>query len=198
MLEVISEQRVVLDPCSWDTYQRILDEQREQSSPRFTFDSGVLEIMSPSSEHERANEAIKLIVYVACEEMGLEVEGLGSTTQKIAHLQKGVEPDSSFYFDNLERDPSQVPPDLVVEVEISRSALSKLPIFASLGIQEVWRYDGRRLTILVLDNNAYQESATSKFLPLSAQILTDLLVQRPNQKRTAWVRKLRTIVQAGL
>ena len=37
------------------------------------------------------------------------------------------------------------PPDVVLEMEMSRSARDKLPLFASMGIPEVWRCDGQRV-----------------------------------------------------
>ena len=46
------EQRVVLRNVSWETYEGLLTENLERSSPRFTYDQGALEIMSPSAEHE--------------------------------------------------------------------------------------------------------------------------------------------------
>ena len=42
---------------------------------------------------------------------------------------------------------SDPPPDLVVEVEMTRSAIDKLRLFASMGIPEVWRYDGKTLWV---------------------------------------------------
>jgi Uma2 family endonuclease len=58
-----------------------------------------------------------------------------------------TEPDACYYFHpavlprkpeiNLPTDPI---PDLLVEVALTKSNLEKLPIYASLGIPEVWRY----------------------------------------------------------
>jgi len=47
------EQRVVLDHISWDIYESLLIAHRERSVPRFTYDRGELEIVSPSAEHEQ-------------------------------------------------------------------------------------------------------------------------------------------------
>ena len=49
----LPEQRVVLHNVSWETYERILAEHIDCSSPRFTFDHGELEIVTLSAEHER-------------------------------------------------------------------------------------------------------------------------------------------------
>jgi len=48
-----------------------------------------------------------------------------------------------------------------VEVEVSRSALGKLPIFAAFKIPEVWRYDGERVTILRLGAGGMTDTSRS-------------------------------------
>jgi Uma2 family endonuclease len=57
----VGEQRVVLRRTSWETYERLLAEHLDASSPRFTYDQGELEIMSPSMEHEKLKEIIAAI-----------------------------------------------------------------------------------------------------------------------------------------
>jgi Uma2 family endonuclease len=37
------------------------------------------------------------------------------------------------------------PPDLVIEVEITTSAIRKLELFAAMGVREDWRHDGKRI-----------------------------------------------------
>src|ERR1051326_3736878 len=116
------EQRVVMTGVSWATCERLLADLKDSSSPRLTFDKGVLEVMSPSAEHEESNRTIALLVEVLAEEFGLDVRDLGSTTFKREALGRGFEPDSCFYIRNEARmrgkkevdltvDP---PPDLVV------------------------------------------------------------------------------------
>jgi Uma2 family endonuclease len=46
------ERKVILHNVRWETYERLLAEQESGSAPRFTYDRGELEIMSPSTEHE--------------------------------------------------------------------------------------------------------------------------------------------------
>jgi Uma2 family endonuclease len=43
-----SDQTVVLDNISWETYERLLADRGDSPAPRFHYDSGVLEIMWPS------------------------------------------------------------------------------------------------------------------------------------------------------
>src|SRR5947209_15786668 len=91
------EQMVVLRSVSWDTYERLLADHRDSSAPRFTYDRGALEIMSPLPEHEKYNRAIAALVEVVAEARGLDFENLGSTTFRRDDLQRGFEPDSCFY-----------------------------------------------------------------------------------------------------
>jgi Uma2 family endonuclease len=139
------EQRTILHNISWETYQRLLADHADSSAPRFAYDRGTLEIMSPLAEHEEPNRAIALLVEVVAEELGRDLRNLGSTTLKRADVRRGVEPDSCFYLQNEPRvrgktdinlglDP---PPDLVVEIDITSPSLDKLPIYAELGVPEV-------------------------------------------------------------
>src|SRR5215831_2060197 len=58
----LPEQRVLLRSVSWETYERLLFDHMDASTPRFTFDRGMLEIMSPSSEHETFKQTLTLLV----------------------------------------------------------------------------------------------------------------------------------------
>jgi Uma2 family endonuclease len=196
----VSDQRVVLHDVSWETYERLLADHLDCSAPRFTYDRGTLEILSPLPEHEESNRAIALLVEVIAEEWELDIRNLGSTTFKREDLERGFEPDSCFYIQSaasirgktsidLTVDP---PPDLVIEIDITHSSLNKLPIYAVLGIPEVWRYDGQRLSILVLEGGAYREQSGSTALPgLAAAALTDRLAESRSLPRPAWLRQLR-------
>src|SRR5438045_4955835 len=146
-------QRVVMDDISWETYEQLLADFAESSGYRLSYDGGTLEIMSPLEEHEESNRTLNLLVEAVAEEREIEIRNLGSTTFKRQDLGKGFEADSCFYIQNFERvrgkrridlltDP---PPDLVIEIDVTSPSLPKLPIFAQLGIPEVWRYDGQRL-----------------------------------------------------
>jgi Uma2 family endonuclease len=91
------EQRVVLNNVSWETYERLLDDHLDSSAPRFTYDHGVLEIMSPSAEHEWYNRLISDLVKLLARELRIDVLDLGSTTFKLFLAKQGFEPDSCFY-----------------------------------------------------------------------------------------------------
>src|SRR5262249_51872696 len=93
----VPDQRMILRNVSWETYERLLADHRDCSAPRFTYDRGTLEIMSPLPEHEESNRTLALLVEVVAEERELDIRNLGSTTFKREDLERGFEPDSCFY-----------------------------------------------------------------------------------------------------
>jgi Uma2 family endonuclease len=189
---------------SWETYERLLAEHQESSGTHFTYDQGRLEIMVFSVRHEAVKHVLTLLVEVLAEELDVDVYGLESTTFRRADLARGFEPDSCFYIQNAERmkgkeeidlivDP---PPDLVIEIDITSPSLNKFPLFAALGIPEVWRYDGVRVSIFRLETNEYHEQAESSVLPkVTGEILTTFIAEDKLLKRTAWLRQVREWVR---
>ena len=193
-------QRVILRYVSWATYERLLAEHEQSSSPRFTYDGGVLEITSPSTRHERLNRSIATLCEVIAEACNIELDNVGSNTFKREDLARGFEPDSCFYVQHVEhvRDREQIdlavdpPPDLVIEIDITRSSLDRFPIFADFGVPEVWRYDGTRLTMFRLANGVYQEHEISAAFPgVTSQIITQFMALRTTLKRMEWLRHVR-------
>lgn len=194
------EQRMALQHISWQTYECVLADYLDASSPRFTYNEGTLEIMSPSNEHERLKEVMASVVDIIAEEWQVEFEKLGSTTFRRSDLQKGTEPDSCFYIQNVEKirgkkeidlfmDP---PPDLVIEIEITSPVVNKLPIYARLGVPEIWRYDGRSAIILRLSEGRYETSEPSGVLPpLTQSVLTEFIQQSKILTTLAWRRMVR-------
>jgi Uma2 family endonuclease len=199
-----AEQRVVLHKIAWETYERLLADNENNSAPRLAYDRGELEIMSPSPEHERFNRRIAQLVLAVAEELGIEAEDLGSTTFRREDLERGFEPDSCFYIQNegLIRGKDRIdlavdpPPDLVVEIDITSPSFSKLPIYAQMGVPEVWRYDGERMTILVLEGPEHVATNESNALsPVTSNVLTDFVEKCKTVGRTVWLEKVREWVR---
>nr|MDQ3012232.1 Uma2 family endonuclease [Acidobacteriota bacterium] len=70
------------------------------------------------------------------------------------------------------------PPDVALDVDIHHGPIPKLPIYAGLGIPEVWRYDAKTITIFLLEQTQYIETGTSLALPmLTADVLARFLQQ---------------------
>ncbi len=201
-----ADQRVVLHDVAWEIYERLLSDHGDSSGPRLTYDHGELEILGPSSEHEIVNRTLALLVELVAAELSIDVINVGSMTFRRQDLERGFEPDSSFYIQNegQVRDREQIdaavdpPPDLVIEIEITRSAIVKLPIYAALGVPEIWRWDGQRVTILGLVDGDYAEVEASAALPpLTSEIVTKFLDQSLSLRRTVWIRQLREWARAS-
>ena len=191
----------MLRHVSWETYESLLADHADARSPRFTYSEGMLEIMSPSSEHEELIQVMATIADIIAEEQQVEFKGLGSTTFRRRDLKRGTEPDACFYIQNVERirgkkeidlrvDP---PPDLIIEIEITNPAVSKLPVYARLRVPEIWLHDGRAPRILRLSGDQYEECDRSGVLPsLTASVLSEFCEQSKSLTTLAWRRMVRT------
>jgi Uma2 family endonuclease len=198
---------LILPDVEWDDFERLIDENiRRRSSVRITYDQGRLEVMSPTSEHDHLADMCTLIAHVVGEETGCDVESFGSTTFKQTRLVKGAEPDACFYVQSASRvigkrnldlatDP---PPDGTVEIDISHDSTTKMAIYASMNVAEVWRYEGRRnrMHIYHLKDEAYVEMANSVAFPiLTSATLSQFLAQSKTKGQTATLRALRQWVR---
>jgi Uma2 family endonuclease len=198
-----STDRVIISNVSWETYESLLKDLENQSSPRLSYDQGVLEIMSPHFEHDSAKEILAYIATAALEEMDTDFVASGSTTFKREVLKRGFEPDASFYIRNAERvrgkkrldmeiDP---PPDLLIEIDVTTDSMDKFPLYAALRVPEVWRYEGS-LEIWILDEARYLRRAASTAIPiLDEQFITELMESSLTTKRPAWARQTRARIR---
>lgn len=204
-VEIVQEHRVVLHGISWKTYECLLWDHADRSAPRFTYDRGELEIVTLLPRHERYKRAIESLVLAVAEELDIDLYSLGSTTFRREDLERGLEPDSCFYLEHhadvdlKDRiDPGvDPPPDLVIE--ITSPAVPKVPIYAQMGVPEVWLYDGGRMRFLLLGGDEYTESAESRALPgVTADALTEILEEGKGLANVAWMRRVREWARAGL
>ena len=198
-----AETRTVLENVRWETFLE-LAEGRSGSVPRMTYDRGVLELMTPRRQHEHIGRLIGRMVEAYSEVQGVEIISCASTTFKRPDRDQAFEPDESYYIKHAEliRPKDEVdlfvdpPPDLVIEVETTSPAIRKLKLFAALGVPEVWRHNGARLQMLVLQNGEYLPVESSRSLPgLTAAMIDAVVNQRFEQGETALIRGFRQAIQ---
>jgi Uma2 family endonuclease len=168
------QQHIVLEDVSWESYERLLDEVGNRQI-RMTYDQGRLEIMSPLAKHERWGAWIGRLIELMCFERSIDVECLGSTTFRSQTRRKGLEPDECYYFKRAAEareiegafDPVIHPvPELAIEIDITSRSIPRQPIYAALGIPEIWRFDGVELQVLHLGaRQKYVARARSLSLP---------------------------------
>lgn len=187
----------------------------ENAHLRMTYHNGTLEIMSPAPEHERASHRIAIFMSVLCSELDIDFEGLGSTTfrrgESGSKKGHGKEPDQCFYFANalkilgkttidLDLDPA---PDLWLELDHRASFRGKLPVYAALGVPEVWRYrtaSGRLQFVRRIDDGSgYATIDRSLSLPmLTPALVLEALAMGDGLLESAWTKVLRTWVRKTL
>ncbi|MDP9173793.1 MAG: Uma2 family endonuclease [Planctomycetota bacterium] len=151
---------ILLKGISWGTYQRLLEEL-DSSNLRLTYDRGRLEIMAPLPIHESIKKIAARIIETYALEADIAIYPLGSTTFRREDLEKGLEPDECYYIANaaavegkdtldLTIDP---PPDLALEIDNKQRSIKREPIYAALGVPEIWRHDGSKFAYLRRDMN---------------------------------------------
>jgi len=203
LLKEESETRIVLENVSWEIFVALADERRG-SVPRLSYNEGVLEMISPKRKHENISCLLGRMIEAYSEIRGIEILSVASVTVKRSDLKKAYEADESYYVTNIDKvlakeeldfevDP---PPDLVIEVELTASAIDKLELFAAMQVREVWRHDGTSVQIYRLSKGRYDCIAESTELPgLSSDLINRYLDQRLQAGETTWIRAFRSEVQ---
>lgn len=201
-ITIPAETRTLVDSVRWETYVALCDD-RGSSVPRLTYDRGLLELVSPRKEHEMTKTLLGRLVVAFAELTEIDILTLASTTFRRQDLDRGFEADESFYIKHaaairgkeevdLAIDP---PPDLVIEVQITSSAIRKLELFAAMGVPEVWRHDGETLQVFQLTGAEYEPSKNSAVLPgfpvTSAQ---SIVAQRRQRSEIALVKEFRSSI----
>ena len=113
---------------------------------RVTYDRGTMEVFMPSLGREDDAYRLGRMVDTLTEELEIAVKAGRTTTHKRQDLDRGAEPDQCYWLGDdasrmagkrhLDRadDPA---PALAIEVDVTRSSLARLTIFAALGIREI-------------------------------------------------------------
>ena len=198
-------QSVLREGVSWITYECLLADFGDSHAARVAYDQGTLEIMAPSYAHEQCNNLIASMVSLIATEMDIAFENAGSTTFKRADVGRGSEPDACFYLQHvaairgkrtidLATDP---PPDLVVKIDLTHPSLDKLPIYAALGVPEVWRYADERMIMYRRVGDGYEVVARSSVLPgVTSAEVQDWLTASEQMSRATWMRQVQTWARA--
>jgi len=182
---------VTFQDVSWDEYEGLLEQVGEAPGLRVSYDNGSLHIMTISAEHEKYALFINSLIAGIRLRLRLNILAFGSATMRKPKRSAGHEPDACFYVQtaslignkvqlNFETDP---PPDIVVEIDLHHDSRPRFPVYARLGVPEIWRYNGVAMTIYYLAEEStegeaplYVERNASTALPiLTAQLLTEMI-----------------------
>jgi Uma2 family endonuclease len=197
----------VLLNMDWQTFEELLESSMEtRKTPRFSYSQGWLELMSPLAVHEDDKNIISDFVKILLENSEIEFRALGSMTLKSSKTEKAVEPDECFYIQHefvirgkdkidLNFDP---PPDLAIEIDITHR--SHFDNYEKLGVPELWRFNGKELEILVLENDCYHVSSISRQFPDFAikQIIPEYLERSKQDGRNKVMKAFRQLISNRL
>lgn len=155
------DQRVTLHDVSWADFELILQIRGDRGGVRMTYLNGVLELMTPSVDHEGIKKTIARLLEAYAEEKGLPFNGFGSWTLKNARRARALEPDECYSL-SIGRPTS---PDLAIEVVWTSGGIDKLEVYRGLGVREVWFWRDGVIEVSVLTGDEYQLSERSVLLP---------------------------------
>jgi Uma2 family endonuclease len=198
--------QLLLKDITWQMFETILAELGESRASRLSYSNGTLEILAPLLEHEVSKVLIGDLVKILLEELDREFWPLGSTTFKNEKIARGVEPDACFYIQNeaavrgknridLATDP---PPDLAIEIDLtSRTQLNN---YEALGVPELWRYNGRKLEISVLQDGKYVKGDRSLQFPSFpiAHLIPQYIEQSKTAGRNVAMKAFRALVRSQI
>lgn len=204
----VGARRIVLEDVPWQSYLTIGDALPDRPGLRITYDRGRLELMVTSPEHEFSKKLLGHLVVILVEEHGLTLATAGNMTFQREDLQRAIEPDDCFW---IEHEPAMrgkrnfdpavdPPPDLMLEIEISRSAIPRMAVHAALGVPQVWRYDGHALWAERLQSDrTWQRAERSPTFPkIPLREVARFLDPDPNQDFLSILRQFRRWVQTKL
>ncbi|HEY3998007.1 MAG TPA: Uma2 family endonuclease [Candidatus Xenobia bacterium] len=199
------ENRVLLH-TTWRGYLKML-EAIGDSKVRVTYDRGRLEIMTTSNEHELVKTLLADLVSVLLQELDIGYIKGGSPTFKRELRDRGLEPDDCFWIQSASRRLAEevaaedfTPPDLALEIDVSRSMLNRLGIYAGLGIPEVWRWKAGHVQVYrLLEEGTYERCVHSPAVPkLPLSILREHISLRHTQMTSEILRRFRHWVREHL
>lgn len=188
------DERVFLRDVSWEDYERIAALRGEKSVPRLTYLDGVLELMSPGSNHEWDKTTLARVFEAYLDHLGVEADGFGSWTVKLKKKKGGAEADECYVFPPIAHRDEIERPDLVLEVVYSSGGLDKLEVWWRLGAKEVWFWDREdRLQIYVRGAEQFELVARSGLVPDVDPALISRCMDEPTQ--SAAVKALRAALR---
>lgn len=195
------DKPVFLDGVSWDLFEEFMEElDRNKRHLRITYDEGRLEIMPLTNRHEQNKKLLARLVEMYGFELELEVTGAGSVTLKKLK-RKALEPDECYYvqtpapgIDVMALDLKKYPPpDLAIEIDITRSSIPRQPVYAFIAVPEVWRFNGERVIVLHRNpDGKYDEAPMSLAFPkLSGTDINRFLAMSNQMSQSAVIRAFR-------
>lgn len=155
------DQRITLSDITWTDLEVLLAIRGDRAGVRITYVNGVLELMSPSLDHEGIKTVIGRLLEIWALDTGIPLNGFGSWTLKNALMARALEPDECYSVGTLR--PTR--PDLAIEVIWTSGGIDKLEVYRGLGVGEVWIWRAREIDVHVLAGERYERRDRSALFP---------------------------------
>jgi Uma2 family endonuclease len=153
---------MLLRCVSWKDYVLVRD-VLDGPSLRMTYVEGVLELLSPSPEHELWKTNIARLVELYAHLKGIDLHGYGSTTFQKEAKERGAEPDECYLIGKKLADY----PEIVLEVVHTAPLIDKVDVYRVFGAREVWVFRDGAFTVHVMnpDSRRYEVRASTGLVP---------------------------------
>jgi Uma2 family endonuclease len=173
------DQHMIVRGVSWKDYI-LLREALDTPGLRMTFCEGVLELMSPSRNHELWKTTVARLIELYAFLRELPLLGYGSTTFRSEAKERGVEPDECWRVGSQMQEGEF--PDIVLEVIHTSPILDKLHVYDGFDIPEVWLWKDNAFEIYLRKHGGgYELSKASALLPAVDFAVVAQFVTREDQ-----------------
>jgi Uma2 family endonuclease len=148
-----------------------------------------------------------MMIRIMAEETSLPLGSAGMTTLKRMDLDEGVEPDRSFYtkHERQMRGKSELdltvdpPPDLAIEVEITRRLGSRKSIYQEMGVPEIWVCSLGGLSVSTKGKDGYVSADRSPTFPiLTTDEMHTIVKSGLNEDETAFAKAFRERIRQAI
>jgi Uma2 family endonuclease len=164
------EMRRVIPAVPPESYRRFLEALPEHYL-RHTYDGWTLEMMTPRIDHEWVKGLLGRMLEAMSFALDIPVQSTGSAT--LTGGDRGLQPDESYYIGRqvpirrgeVHRPGEDPPPDLAIEVDVTNTSVPRLPIYAQIGVPEIWRYQEGQMRFYRLGGDQYEEIGQSVAFP---------------------------------
>jgi Uma2 family endonuclease len=156
---LIQESQLTLPCVTWSQFELLESSFADIAGVKFVYFDGVLEIMSPSPDHEDYKSNISLLLEAYMRKVGIRFYARGSATLGNKALGGRKEPDESYNFGV-----KKPIPDLVIEVIITSGGIDLIQLYQRLEVPEVWLWQDGSLKVYHVEQN-YEPIERSYLLP---------------------------------
>ena len=146
----------------WTDVLAFVKARSDRAGPRIAYLDGVLQLMSPSVNHEGIKTNLARLIEHWSFQTEQDLRGFGSWTLTSRRRKAAVEPDECYVVGPRGRRQS---PDIVIEVKWTTGGIEKLDLYRILQIPEVWLWEKGQLVPWVLKGSQYVRSRRSALVP---------------------------------